>query len=54
MRQSERQFDPRVVQAFLSIPEEALASVRLKGANLHSQMGLPESGEHQIEVKGIS
>jgi response regulator RpfG family c-di-GMP phosphodiesterase len=42
MRQSERQFDPKVVQAFLSIPEEVLTSVRLKSANFRTHMGLPE------------
>jgi len=38
-RESERQFDPRVVKGFLSIPEEIFQKIRLEAAQYHTQGG---------------
>jgi len=44
IRESGRQFDPKVVKGFLAIPEEALEAIRLDVANPHTRTRLPESG----------
>jgi response regulator RpfG family c-di-GMP phosphodiesterase len=43
IRESGRQFDPKVVKAFLTIPEEAFETIRLEVANHHTQVYLPGS-----------
>jgi response regulator RpfG family c-di-GMP phosphodiesterase len=43
IQESERQFDPKVVKEFLSIPEEILETIRLEAANHHSRVHLPWS-----------
>jgi response regulator RpfG family c-di-GMP phosphodiesterase len=45
IRESGRQFDPKVVKGFLTIPEEVLETIRLKAANYHTHVRLPESGK---------
>lgn len=44
IRESERQFDPKVVKGFLTIPEEVLEAIRLDVANPHTRGRLPGSG----------
>jgi len=44
IRESGRQFDPKVVRAFLAIPEEVLEAIRLDVANPHTRGRLPGSG----------
>jgi HD-GYP domain-containing protein (c-di-GMP phosphodiesterase class II) len=44
IRESGRQFDPEVVKQFLTIPQEVLETIRLKAANYHPHVLLPESG----------
>jgi response regulator RpfG family c-di-GMP phosphodiesterase len=43
VRQSGRQFDPKVVKEFLSIPEEVLETIRLEAANHHAYERRPGS-----------
>jgi response regulator RpfG family c-di-GMP phosphodiesterase len=40
IRESERQFDPRVVKGFLAIPEEVLERIRVEAAQYHTQRAL--------------
>jgi putative nucleotidyltransferase with HDIG domain len=44
IRESERQFDPKVVKGFLTIPEEVLEAIRLDVANPHACVRIPGSG----------
>jgi len=44
IRESERQFDPKVVKGFLAIPEEVLEAIRLEVANPHARVRIPGSG----------
>jgi len=44
IRESERQFDPKVVKGFLTIPEEVLEAIRLDVANPHTRGRLPGPG----------
>jgi response regulator RpfG family c-di-GMP phosphodiesterase len=44
IRESERQFDPKVVKEFLAIPEEVLETIRLEATNYHTHVRSPESG----------
>jgi len=43
-RESERQFDPKVVKGFLAIPEEVLEAIRLGVADPHTRLRSPGSG----------
>jgi response regulator RpfG family c-di-GMP phosphodiesterase len=40
IRKSERQFDPKVVKEFLSIPEQVLETIRREAANHHTRVHL--------------
>src|SRR5208337_1017787 len=44
IRESKRQFDPKVVKAFLAIPKEVFEAIRLEVANPHTRGRLPGSG----------
>jgi putative nucleotidyltransferase with HDIG domain len=41
IRESGRQFDPKVVKGFLAIPEEVLEAIRLDVANPHAHLRMP-------------
>ncbi len=41
IRESGRQFDPKVVMGFLAIPEEVLEAIRLDVANPHARARMP-------------
>jgi putative nucleotidyltransferase with HDIG domain len=47
IRQSERQFDPKVVEGFLAIPERVLETIRLEGGN-------PHTGAHLSGSDGVN
>jgi response regulator RpfG family c-di-GMP phosphodiesterase len=43
MRESGRQFDPKVVEVFLAIPEQVWEGIRLEGAGRRAHLGAPLS-----------
>jgi response regulator RpfG family c-di-GMP phosphodiesterase len=55
IRESERQFDPKVVKGFLAIPQEVLERIRLEAARYHARVHLHEpAGSREDKAKSSS